>query len=87
MNQSIQFPDREQWLEDQKYVLFPIMVNGMLFDCQITEQELKVRFGDNSTARCLFKQHRWEIEEEFEEWAKLYEVSTLHPFYCLSMAE
>ncbi|PVF72061.1 periplasmic domain protein [Proteus mirabilis] len=35
----------------------------------------------------LFKQHRWEIEEEFEELAKLYEVSTLHPFYCLSMAE
>ena len=66
MNQSIQFPDREQWLEDQKYVLFPIMVNGMLFDCQITEQELKVRFGDNSNALCLFKQHRWEIEEEFE---------------------
>ena len=28
-----------------------------------------------------------QIEEEFEELAKLYEVSTLHPFYCLSMAE
>ncbi|MGC6563837.1 DUF1488 family protein, partial [Escherichia coli] len=50
-------------------------------------QELKARFGDNSNALCLFKQHRWEIEEEFEELAKLYEVSTLHPFYCLSMAE
>ncbi|HEK0625460.1 MAG: DUF1488 domain-containing protein [Proteus mirabilis] len=87
MNQSIQFPDREQWLEDEKCVLFPIMVNGMLFDCQITEQELKARFGDNSNGICLFKQHRWEIEEEFEELAKLYEVSTLHPFYCLSMAE
>ncbi len=64
------------------------MVNGMLFDCQITEQELKARFGDNSNGLLVcFKQHRWEIEEEFEELAKLYEVSTLHPFYCLSMAE
>ncbi|PVF72014.1 DUF1488 family protein [Proteus mirabilis] len=53
MNQSIQFPDREQWLEDQNSVLFPIMVNGMLFDCQITEQELKARFGDNSNGLCF----------------------------------
>ena len=31
MNQSIQFPDREIWLAEDRSVLFPIMINGMLF--------------------------------------------------------
>ncbi|WP_193017450.1 DUF1488 family protein [Proteus sp. FME41] len=85
MNQSIQFPDREIWLTEKKSILFPIMINGMLFDCQITEQELIARFGIGDGIS-LFKQNRWDIEEEFEELATEYELSTLHPIYSLSMA-
>lgn len=86
MNQSIQFPDRETWLVEKKSVLFPIMINGMLFDCEITEQELITRFGLGD-GLLLFKQNRWEIEEEFEELATDYELSTLYPNYSLSMAD
>ncbi|MEB6858833.1 DUF1488 domain-containing protein [Proteus cibi] len=86
MNQSIQFPDREIWLEENRRVLFPIMINGMLFDCQITEQELITRFGVGEGI-LLFKQNRWDIEEEFEELVTEYGLSTLHPIYSLSMAD
>lgn len=86
MNQSIQFPDREIWLAESRKVLFPIMINGMLFDCQITEQELIERFGVGEGI-LLFKQNRWDIEEEFEELVTEYELSTLHPIYSLSMAD
>lgn len=85
MNQSIQFPDRESWLAENKAVLFPVMIDGMLFDCQITERELIKRFG-NGEGILLFKQNRWDIEEEFEELVSKYELSTLHPYYSLSMA-
>ena len=86
MNQSIQFPDREIWLTENRRVLFPIMINGMLFDCQITEQELIERFGVGEGI-LLFKQNRWDIEEEFEELVTEYELSTLHPIYSLSMVD
>lgn len=85
MNQSIQFPDRETWLIVDKKILFPIMINGMLFDCQITEKELAERFGESDCYLTLFQQKRWEIEEEFEELVMTYELSTLHPVYSLSM--
>ncbi|EFU7934946.1 DUF1488 domain-containing protein, partial [Escherichia coli] len=29
MNQAIQFPDREEWVENKKCVCFPALVNGM----------------------------------------------------------
>lgn len=86
MNQSIQFPDREIWLAENSSVLFPIMINGMLFDCLITEHELIERFGVGEGI-LLFKQNRWDIEEEFEELVTEYELSTLHPIYSLSMAD
>ncbi|WP_109399210.1 DUF1488 domain-containing protein [Proteus sp. TJ1640] len=86
MNQSIQFPDREIWLVENRSVLFPIMINGMLFDCLITEQELIKRFGVGE-GLLLFKQNRWDIEEEFEELVTEYELSTLYPIYSLSMAD
>ncbi|CRL66097.1 MULTISPECIES: DUF1488 domain-containing protein [Proteus] len=86
MNQSIQFPDRETWLAESNSVLFPVMINGMLFNCQITEQELIERFGVGDGI-LLFKQNRWDIEEEFEELITEYELSTLHPIYSLSMAD
>ncbi len=87
MNQSIQFPDREAWLARERKVLFPVMINGMLFDCQITEDELIKRFGDNENGLILFQQNRWEIEEEFEELIANNDLSTLHPIYSLLMDE
>ncbi|MCK9780205.1 MULTISPECIES: DUF1488 family protein [Enterobacterales] len=86
MNQFIQFPDREIWLAENKSVFFPVMINGMLFDCKITEQELIERFGMGEGI-LLFKQNRWDIEEEFEELVTEYELSTLHPIYSLSMVD
>lgn len=86
MNQSIQFPERETWLAETHCVLFPVMINGMLFNCQITEQELIERFGIGDGI-LLFKQNRWDIEEEFEELVTEYELSTLHSIYSLSMAD
>lgn len=85
MNQSIQFPDRESWLVENKVVLFPVMIDGMLFDCQISENELIERFG-NGEGILLFKKNRWDIEDEFEELVAEYELSTLHSYYSLSMA-
>ena len=85
MNQSIQFPDREEWVVMENKILFPVMVNGMLLDCQITEDELVKRFGNRDSALILFQKNRWEIEEEFEELITNNELSTLHPIYSLSM--
>lgn len=86
MNQSIQFPDRERWSAEENCVFFPVMVNGMLHDCQITQYELLKRFGKGD-GLLLFKQYRWDIEEEFEELVTNYELSTLHPVYSLSMID
>ncbi|HCH50309.1 MAG TPA: DUF1488 domain-containing protein [Proteus sp.] len=85
MNQSIQFPDREEWLAEEKKIQFPVMINGMLLDCQVTEDELFKRFGNKENALIVFQKNRWEIEEEFEELIINNELSALHPVYSLLM--
>lgn len=85
MNQSIQFPDREEWLAEEKKIQFPVMINGMLLDCQVTEDELFKRFGNKENALIVFQKNRWEIEEEFEELITNNELSALHPVYFLLM--
>ncbi|EEG85061.1 hypothetical protein PROPEN_03430 [Proteus penneri ATCC 35198] len=40
MNQSIQFPDREIWLVENRSVLFPIMINGMLLIVKLQSKSL-----------------------------------------------
>lgn len=66
MNQAIQFPDREEWDEIARVVRFPVLVNGMLADCMISDALLYRRYGHNTQPISLFQNHRWDIEEEFE---------------------
>lgn len=65
MNQSIQFPDREEWDEVRKAVCFPALSNGMQLQCAVSATELYRRFGDGP-ALDLFREYRWDIEEEME---------------------
>nr|ELR5115108.1 DUF1488 domain-containing protein [Providencia stuartii] len=66
MNQAIQFPDREEWGDTAKVVRFPVMVNGMLAECVISDALLYRRYGHNAQPISLFQNNRWDIEEEFE---------------------
>ncbi|MBI6550599.1 DUF1488 domain-containing protein [Xenorhabdus lircayensis] len=66
MNQSIQFPDREEWNELENKVIFPAMVDGLLVECIISADEIAVRYGKAHHPLDLFRQHRWDLEEVFE---------------------
>ncbi|WP_237387655.1 DUF1488 family protein [Xenorhabdus sp. Sc-CR9] len=66
MNQSIQFPDREEWNEIENKVLFPAMVDGLLVECMISADTIIIRYGKSNHPLELFRQHRWDLEEEFE---------------------
>ncbi|MEI9535577.1 DUF1488 domain-containing protein [Moellerella wisconsensis] len=66
MNQAIQFPDSEYWDSSARKMIFPVLVNGRVADCVITEEQLYSRFGHDIDALSVFTHHRWDIEEEFE---------------------
>lgn len=68
MNQSIQFPDREEWDETCAAVCFPALVNGMQCRCAIAGESLARRFGGDTPAQWLaaFRTNRWDLEEEAE---------------------
>ncbi|MDC9590975.1 DUF1488 domain-containing protein [Xenorhabdus sp. XENO-10] len=66
MNQSIQFPDREDWDEIENKVIFPAMVNGFLVECMLSFDEIIERYGEDHHPLELFRLHRWDLEEEFE---------------------
>lgn len=66
MNQSIQFPDREEWDEVTQIVRFPVLINGMLAECSISKGLLQQKFSMHIEALSLFKDNRWDIEDEFE---------------------
>ncbi|MBC8944445.1 MULTISPECIES: DUF1488 domain-containing protein [Xenorhabdus] len=67
MNQAIQFPDREEWNEQESKVIFPAIVDGLLVQCMISTDELIHRYGKELHPLDLFRQYRWDLEEEFEE--------------------
>lgn len=66
MNQAIQFPDREEWNVITRKVHFPVLINGMLAECTVSESLLHKRYSMNIGAISLFQDNRWDIEEEFE---------------------
>ncbi|WP_313048135.1 DUF1488 domain-containing protein [Atlantibacter subterraneus] len=68
MNQSIQFPDVEQWNDDLSAVCFPALMGGFQVNCAISAVSLTSRFGGETPAEwlTLFRQHRWDLEEEIE---------------------
>lgn len=65
MNQSIHFPDRQTWDEERNAVCFPVLVNGMVFTCAISADELHQHFGSGPAIE-LFVSNRWDIEEDAE---------------------
>lgn len=69
MNQSIQFPDREQWDDQLLAVRFPALVNGFQVMCGITGETIASRYGgDNKESWLeLFRLNRWDLEDEAEE--------------------
>nr|WP_278979449.1 DUF1488 domain-containing protein [Providencia alcalifaciens] len=66
MNQAIQFPDREEWDSTINKVRFPVLVNGLLAECVISQALLNQRYGQDEKPLALFQHNRWDIEEEFE---------------------
>ncbi|MDX7992507.1 DUF1488 domain-containing protein [Xenorhabdus sp. Reich] len=66
MNQSIQFPDREEWDEVGNRVMFPAIVDGLLVECMMSADVIIERYGKAHHPLDLFRQHRWDLEEEFE---------------------
>jgi len=65
MNQAIQFSDRETWDDEKLAVCFPALVNGMQMMCAIEGATLVRRFGEGLPLT-LFREHRWDLEEEAE---------------------
>lgn len=63
MNQAIHFPDRETWDTVKLAVCFPALVNGMQVMCAIEGAILARRFGEGLPLE-LFREHRWDLEEE-----------------------
>ncbi len=69
MNQAIQFPDREAWNEDDRMIYFPVLIGGFQRECRISAAQVQARFGgtEADTLLASFREHRWDIEDLFEE--------------------
>ncbi|MCE0492325.1 DUF1488 domain-containing protein [Pantoea sp. Mb-10] len=65
MNQAIHFPEREHWDEEQRSVVFPVLVQGAQFTCSVTAAYLRAQYGEGE-AMALFDAHRWDLEEGIE---------------------
>lgn len=68
MNQAIQFPDIEYWNQDLGAVCFPVLAGGFQMSCAVSTATLKQRYGGETSSQWLklFRQHRWDLEEEIE---------------------
>lgn len=70
MNQAILFPELDRWSDELQQVVFPAMVQGMRIECRIGLHALGVRAGcfvAPEQALAIFRQWRWDIEDEAEE--------------------
>jgi len=71
MNQSILFPNIQEWDKDKRVVEFPAQHGGALIGCSISIEKLKVLSGKSSLndvdAMEVFSQYRFDIEEIAEE--------------------
>lgn len=69
MNQAIQFPDREEWVEAKAAICFPALVHGMQFTCAISGASLARRFGGDTPREWMaaFQANRWDLEDEAEQ--------------------
>ncbi|MDA0150661.1 DUF1488 domain-containing protein [Vibrio sp. LaRot3] len=71
MNQSILFPDIQDWNQDLQAVIFPAQQAGALIECVATLAYINKLSGQSvvepEQALQLFIDNRFEIEEQAEE--------------------
>ncbi|MCK8046811.1 DUF1488 domain-containing protein [Shewanella sp. 1CM18E] len=75
MNQSILFPDLQDWEPQTQTVVFPVQVQGANIECRISLNKLtqlsSATFEQDSdeleaSALAVFDEYRFDIEEEVE---------------------
>ena len=75
MNQSILFPDLQDWDSGSQIVVFPAQVQGANVECRISLQRLALLSSEALTAEtcdieakalAVFDEYRFDIEEEVE---------------------
>ncbi|NOH97429.1 DUF1488 family protein [Vibrio sp. 99-70-13A1] len=71
MNQSILFPDIQDWDEASQSIIFPAQQSGALIECVMSIKELSQLSGkgieDGDQALVVFSELRFDIEELAEE--------------------
>lgn len=71
MNQSVLFPELQDWNAELEVVEFPVQVSGALITCSISLQKLREISGDakleGASAIERFSTFRFDIEELIEE--------------------
>lgn len=75
MNQSIIFPDIQQWDSEGRQVVFPAQVMGANINCRISVQTLTSLSGRHIEHRlealAVFDEYRFDIEDKMEEFVAL----------------
>ncbi|WP_061033979.1 DUF1488 domain-containing protein [Vibrio splendidus] len=71
MNQSILFPDIQDWDKESQSIIFPAQQSGALIECEVSIEELS-RLSDKEIeggeqALAIFAELRFDIEELAEE--------------------
>lgn len=69
MNQGILFSDLEYCDPDSGAVVFTALADGFQIHCAISLAVMQQRFAATTPeqALALFREHRWDLEEEFEQ--------------------
>ncbi len=71
MNQSILFPDIQDWDEENQSITFPAQQSGVLIECVMSIEELSRLAGkdieEGDQALVIFSELRFDIEELAEE--------------------
>ncbi|USD65338.1 DUF1488 domain-containing protein [Vibrio sp. SCSIO 43136] len=72
MNQSILFPDIQQWDEQSAQITFPAQQSGALIECVISKAKLEQLSGQSiqgeAQALQVFSELRFDLEELAEEY-------------------
>tara|TARA_B100001059_G_scaffold230953_1_gene265973 strand:- start:556 stop:825 length:270 start_codon:yes stop_codon:yes gene_type:complete len=71
MNQSILFPDTQDWDEESQSIIFSAQQSGALIECVVSIEELSRLSGkdieEGGQALAIFAELRFDIEELAEE--------------------
>ena len=82
MNQSILFPDIQDWDEENQSIIFPAQQSGALIECVMSIEELSRLAGkeieEGDQALVIFSELRFDIEELAEELIEEEEYDSSH---------